>query len=399
MTTTTTTPTPTTTTSPTMSPVSELDRVRHTPLTLPPGDADVYLIAETLLGHRRGERFEQPPVGDAPSPTLALALARLTPIALLRFLHARGSERPVRVLRARGDTVVVKDGALLDNDDDGGDGTFDLRCQLWPMAVFRLTRDLLPLVERRRGAGHEPLLQGLGRTARQRLREGLAAPATATGDHVAFACAHEHLPRLGLPTAFEVFMGRGLAAASPYAHLHRLDDAELPPLDTAALLRPPLVRLLELTGPGLGEGWARSLRRAVAHSADIDELMARSRAFSRALVSLVQALDRAARLDLLEGVVAFLLALPGVLPEDTRARLVRLPGVVTMADRDRVVAAVAGAFDVLDAVDAVTRALAMVRFGDERFVEARTVAAVIAPLQAHRAALDAARRALTGVVG
>lgn len=380
----------------------DLDRVRHVPLTLGPGDADVYLVAESLLGHRRGEGFEQPPSSTTPSPALGLALARLTAVGLQRFLLARGSERPARVLRTRGERVVVTDGALSHNDDDGSDGTFDLRCsERWAMGVFRLTRDLMPLVERRRGA-LESTMTGLGRTDRQRLRELFSIDASSTmgtGDHVAFACAHEHVGRLLLPSSFEVFVGRGLALSSSFAHLHRLDDPECGAVDVAALLRPPLVRLVELTGPGLAVTWSQSLRRIVQQGADIDEVVARGRHLGRQLVALVRGLDGACRLDLLEGVVGFLAALPTVLPPDTRARLVRLPGVTTMADRDRVVAAVGAAFEVLDVVDEVARALAATRFGDERFVEARLVAGLLLPLQRERAALDAARRALTGVVG
>ena len=77
----------------------------------------------------------------------------------------------------------------------------------------------------------------------------------------------------------------------------------------------------------------------------------------------------------------------------------RLPGVTTMADRDRVVSAVGAVFEVLDVVDEVGRALAATRYGDERFVEARLVAGLLEPLQRERAALDGVRRALTNVVG
>lgn len=378
----------------------DIERLRQIPLRLPVGDADVYILAESLLGQRRGERFEQAPTTDTPSTTLSLALARLTAIGLLRFLWSQGSERPARALRPHGERVVVVDVALSGNDDDGAAGGLDLRCSdAWPAAIWRLAKDVMPVIERRRGAGHEPGLQGLGRTERQRLRELLGARATATGDHVAFACAHEHLARLGLPTSFETFIGRGMATASPFAHLYRLDDPDAGTLDAAALLRPPLVRLVELCGPGLGAAWAKALKRSISHSADIDELTARARALSRSLLAFVQAADLATRLDLLEGVVGFLCALPAVLPEDTRPRLVRLPGVVSMADRDRVVTAVAGAFEVLDHVDAVVRTLQSSRFGDERFTEARTVAAILTPLQEARPAIEAARKALTGVVG
>lgn len=389
-------------TTPPLDQTLDLDRVRHVPLTLGPGEADVYLIAESLLGHRRGEGFEQAPTTSAPSPTLSLALARLSAVGLQRFLLTRGSERPFRVLRRRGERVVVVDGALSGNDDDGADGQLHLRCsERWVGAVYRVARDLMPLVERRRGA-LESTMSGLGRTDRQRLRELMAGDTSTTlgvGDHVAFACAHAHVGRLLLPTSFEVFLGRAFASASAFAHLHRLDDPECGALDVGALLRPPLVRLVELCGPGLATTWRETQRRLVQQAADIDEAVARGRHFGRQLAALVRAMDGAGRLDLLEGVVAFLVDLPTVLPTDTRARLVRLPGVTTMADRDRVVSAVGTVFEVLDIVDEVGRSLADARFGDERFTEARLVAGLLEPLQRQRFALDATRRALTGVVG
>lgn len=390
------------TTPPPLDQTLDLDRARQVVITLGPGDADVYVIAESLLGHRRGEGFEQAPSTTSPSPALSLALARLSAVGLQRFLLSRGSERPARVLRTRGERVIVVDSALSLNDDDGGDGTFDLRCGArWADGIFRIARDLMPLMERRRGAV-ERSLGGLGRTERQRLRElfvGDAATAMGTGDHLAFACAHEHVGRLLLPGAFEVLLGRALARSSPFAHLHRIDDPECGELDVGALVRPPLVRLVELCGPGLATTWREGLRRLMHQAADIDEVVARGRHFARQLEALVRALDGAARLDLLEGVVGFLVALPTVLPLDTRARLVRLPGVTTIADRDRVVAAVGAVFGVLDVVDEVGRALAGTRFGDERFGEARLVAGLLEPLRRERTAVDAARRALTGLVG
>jgi|GEM_PF-1442619 len=393
-----------TTTSPRPLP-RRVDEVRQAPLSLGVGEADVYLLAESLLGQRRLERFEVAPSSAAPSDTLTLALARLLPVGLLRFIGSQGGERAGRALRRNGQRVDVVDLALSDAVDDvavdfDDPHAFTLRVSsAWPTAVWVLATDLMPLVEKRREHTFTSGLAGLGRTDRQRLRTSLPPPATLSGDHLAYACAVDCLPRLGLPTAFETLMARAFAAGSPLAHLYRLDDGELRHLDVDALLRPPLSRSLELLGPGLASSWHRQVRRVLSHSADIDEVIARCTVVSHHLTRLVEAMDRACRLDLLESVVAFLGTLAEAIPAETRGRLLRLPGVTTMADRDRVVAAVAGIFGVVDVVDRVAAGVATARFGDDRFVEARVTAGAMAPLAITRPALEAARRALTGVVG
>ena len=234
---------------------------------------------------------------------------------------------------------------------------------------------------------------------RHRLLTSSPPAATLSGDHLAYACAVESLPRLGLPSRFETLITRGFAAGSPLAHLYRLDDVELRHLDVDRLLQRPLSRSLELLGPGLATAWLRQVRRLLSHAADIDEVVARATCMSRQLLRLVDAMDAAGRLDLLESVVTFLRGLPEAIPAETRSRLLRLPGVTTMADRDRVVGAVASIFGVVDVVDRVVGTIGSARFGDERFVEARATAGVVAPLAKHRDGIIAARRALTGVVG
>lgn len=392
----------TTTTTTTPAPLRRLDEARFAPLSLAVGEADVYLVAEALLGQRRTERFEQPPETSSPSATLTLALARLLPIGLLRFIGAQGGERAGRVLRRRGERDVLVDVALGDDDafhvDLDDDDAFSLRVSsAWPTAMWQLARDVMPLVQpQRQDSGG---LRELGPAERHRLLTSSPPPATLSGDHLAYACAVESLPKLGLASRFETVISRGFAAGSPLAHLYRLDDVELRQLDVHRLLQRPLSRSLELLGPGLATAWLRQVRRLLSHAADIDEVVARATGMSRQLLRLVDAMDAAGRLDLLESVVTFLRGLPEAIPAETRSRLLRLPGVTTMADRDRVVGAVGSIFGVVDVVDRVVGTVGSARFGDERFVEARATAGVVAPLAKHRDGIIAARRALTGVVG
>ena len=176
------------TTTTTTTPLRRLDEARFAPLSLAIGEADVYLVAEALLGQRRTERFEQPPQTPAPSATLTLALARLLPIGLLRFIGAQGGERAGRVLRRRGDRVVLIDVALGDDDafhvDLDDDAAFSLRVSsAWPTAVWQLARDVMPLVQPRphdRGG-----LRELDPAERHRLLTSSPPAATLSGDHLA----------------------------------------------------------------------------------------------------------------------------------------------------------------------------------------------------------------------
>jgi hypothetical protein len=112
----------------------------------------------------------------------------------------------------------------------------------------------------------------------------------------------------------------------------------------------------------------------------------------------LQLLDDAGRLDLAGVLVEFACALPAALPVDTRAQLVRLPGVTTMADRDRVVAAVAAAFQIVDDLQRRGQLVADSRYGDDRWTEARVVRGWLQRLVHARASIDAARHALVGDV-
>jgi len=366
-------------------------------IALPVGDADVYLFALALLGHKRADRFAVPPTSAEPSVDLQRALSQALPTALLRFISSGGGERTGRVLRARDGSMVAVDVALSGRDDDGADGLFDVRLGTFPGSVFTLARDVMPLVDKR--TANDLSVRALGRSERQRLRSSLPSAAVAMGDHIAAACAFVHLPKLSLPAPYDVLISRAFARASPLAALCALDDPELEPLDTAALLRPPLVRAVELLVPTISTAVVRAAREALGRSQDGEDVRIRCAAVGAQLRRYVDGLDAVGRLDLVEPALALAVALPTLVPPELRGRLLRLPGVQTMADRDRVIAAVSGLFDVVDATYAAIGRLAQTRFGDDRTVEARVVAGLTEPALAARPAVEAARRALTGVVG
>ncbi len=390
--------TPPTTTPPTTTPPT-LARALASRPSLLLGEADTFLLLEALCGHRRSERWEAPPTSSQPSATLAFSLARSTGIGLLRFLVAQGAERDDDVLR--GDRRVSV--ALSRSDDDDA---FSLAVSsAWPGFIEKLSTTIMPLARRRREVHREDLV-GLGRTERQHLRLALptawrssSSSSLTVGDHLAFAMAVEHVARLGLPEQLQQLVVRSVAATSPLAALYQLDDPELGAVDVASLCRAPLVRAFELTGPGASRAWVRQLEQLRRLSGDGDELVARVSALTTRLRQLLRALDAVGRLDLAGFIADFAAALPTALPIDTRALLIRLPGVAAMSDRDRVVGAVAAVFHVVDDLEALGGAVADSRYGDERWTEAGLVRGWLGRLRSARTAIDASRQALVGAIG
>jgi hypothetical protein len=221
------------------------------------------------------------------------------------------------------------------------------------------------------------------------------------GDHLALAMATTHLKQLELPGVVHDVVATQFARRSALAALYHLDNTDIDDddIDFTALVAPPLVRAFELVAPGLSRTWVPQLLVFRRTMVDAKEVIAGSTAVVRRLRRLLRVLDDAGRFDLAGVFVTFARALPAALPVDTRAQLVRLPGVVTMADRDRVVAAVASGFDVVDDLQRRAEQIAASRYGDERWTEARLVRGWLAELHAARSDIDAARHALMGDVG
>ncbi len=359
------------------------------------GESDTFLLLELLCGRRRRERWQQPPEQSAPSSTLAMVMARTTGAGMLRFLHSQGAERDDDVLRDHHDGRSHQPVAL--SHDPAG---LSLAVSsAWPDFVWRLSTVVMPFSVQRRQAAREDL-PSPGRAERQVLRKALASSTLLTaGDHLAMAMAIEHAARLDLPELLSCLVVRSLASTSPLAALYQLDDPELDDAPLSTLVLPPLLRVFELIAPGASLAWSRQLDLSRRTSGDADELVARAQTLTRRLRRLLVLLNQAQRLDLASVVVDFAQRLGTVLPVDTRAQLVRLPGVVTMADRDRVVGAVASVFVVVDDLEALGHAVGSTRYGDERWQEARLVRGWADRLRAARPAIAASRQALVGAIG
>lgn len=372
------------------------------------GEADVALLAETLMGARKREpRFwvsAQPAApSERPSSTasqeLRLAVAQLLATGVLRAIVDDGAgER--RVLR---DGRRAEGHAWSDALVDVSDPTF---AQFSPLAfdwLWAVVHVALPLSERRaRSTTTQP--PNLSREERRQLGVTVPAACVTAFDDVFCVLAHEKLERLRLAEPIAAFLGRGLLASSPLLRLlapHDAVDVDLAPSSLAALVRTPgHARLLELFGPRLARSWVAAVR-GVWRTGEREGFVARCESVRATLAAYVDAVDAAGRLDLAAPVAAFVVQLPTVVPKDARERLVRLPGVVTMADRDVVVGALAGVVDVAGVVDAVDARLHAERYGDERYEEAQLWKAglLACGYRAGREAVAVCARQLSGAVG
>jgi hypothetical protein len=235
---------------------------------------------------------------------------------------------------------------------------------------------------------------------RERLRKiakGFAVePAGALGDHLVFALFHRHLPGLELAEPASLRAASRLRAGSALARLFA--PAEEGPGLSADLLRDPdLLRAVELLLPDIGQAWAAAA--ASCWSAPTREaLTVRCRALRASMETWLAMIDARERLDLVEPVLAALVAAAEA-PAEVRERLVHVGGVRTIADREEVARQLAATFDP-DVVDRTLQPLTRARYGDERFAESRLVSPLVeARFGPRRVALASTLHRWRGQVG
>ena len=403
-------------------------------------DSAIYRVAETLAGGRRPvANAALPVVDEAPtvlSPDLSLALARLWAVAALRLCLSSGGDRPGSVLRGpperrrraplrlTADDEETPDGVRLDTslpnaevvDGDAlGDANadtadedaaldpqrpFDDRTLLvmgptLPRLVTQLATEIIPRLQTP-STSRGILPEGLSRPDRQRLKRLVGGSGRQPGDHLALWCCLQNLPRLDLTHLWVEAISQTITRASPLVALAQLDPEV--PLRAEECVRGPMLRLLELVGPGLGRAWIDRTQFLIRRATDADTLATGCRAIHKQLTRLLKALDGRCRLDVVDGILIWAAALPSLVPTDTRARLVRLPGITSMAQRDTLIAAVDSLFAVVDVLDATTLPVRHSRYGDERALEGRLLAERWEPFETERPAIAAARQALLGVL-
>lgn len=414
-----------------------LGQALQTTVALDGDDAAIYRVAETLCGGRRPVSVPVVVATEAPatlSPPLSLAIARLSAVAALRTAIDAGADRDATILRgpperrrraplaltAFDDTSAgladASAPAAIPTDDDediaattdeGDDddiietvssGAFDddsllVMSGMVPRFLARLAVEVLP---RTVSADGQRVVTALGRTDRQALKRLSGPTAKTAGDHLIAWTWSRHLKRLDLNTAWLDALRPILPRISTWVALATLDTSV--PLRGAQCVRGPMLRLIELLGPGLGQSWVDAVDEQLRFAADAEHLAAACRAIHRQLTRVLEALDHHQRLDLLEPLLVFSAALPRLIPDTFRGRLARLPGVRSMAQRDQLIEAVVLLFAVVDAIVDVAAPLRSARYGDDRFLEGQLVRERWESFEPLRPAIAAARHTLLGTV-
>jgi hypothetical protein len=383
--------------------VLDVDHALRQPLPLSIGEADVLIVAERLVGRARADRFRAPPSTPSPSPTLRLAIARTLAVGSLAWLHDAGGAQPRTVLRrtdARG-RAVRRTGTLTDAALNEGEGALSLACSqaalnfLWNLCTTVLPQATTTTTSR-------TTTTTTTTTESEALPNVDVPPPETTGDHVFFALAHSNLGRLALPARVEQSLASRLRRASPLAALLTPDASGPSTTDRSFVdvVGPGLVRVFECVEPAVTRAWGAAVRSAWENARHADELIARCVALHAAGRQWLQVIDEVGRTDLVAPVVALVTSLVTTLPPDPRSRLLRLPGVATMTDRDRVVAALADVANLAGALDDLRARLLAERYGDDRFEEARiTLPLLDERVGPARAAHEAFVQRLTGGVG
>jgi hypothetical protein len=196
------------------------------------------------------------------------------------------------------------------------------------------------------------------------------------GDMILYTLAWRSVPQLDLLPDNTVQVRRAFANSNPFTALHALltpDDESAHAATFAPLLLPDRVRLLEATGDSLESAWADELRAAFPGRAGATRLL-RARL---ALAAFVSALEGAHRLDLAGPALGALrrtvAALEGA---DVRSLVLRSAEFRTIAARDEHCRSVAALFDIGRRLTRRYRELALARYGDDHYDEARAFVAV-----------------------
>jgi len=259
-----------------------------------------------------------------------------------------------------------------------------------------------------------PALVGQSRTdasrgARRAVKRVVPDQSTEVGDWVFFHLAQQSLGSFRLCEDDFAGLRLRLVSQSPVALLfapagersrRELRDAYV------RLTSPSTARVLECIEDRLAMAWTSAARTLWAErmTGPLAARIERWAALGRKLDAYLDAVDDAERLDLARPVTKLAAALmTGVFvgpAEEVRSSLSQSSGVVSLAQRDELLAAVASVTAVGQRVFALRERMAAERYGDARYGEAQVfLGDVDALLGGQRRAVEGLARSLSGVLG
>jgi hypothetical protein len=314
------------------------------------GEDEAALLAffDVLLGLRAGVPSWPPVIPDDPGGDLLAMAAERAKHAALHFLARSGlTERTVlrdgRATSGRLWDRRLNEGFVL----RFGPGFFDF--------ASMLARRLEALRERKTG------------------KKIAVAPSLRCGDMILYTLTWRALPKLGLAPENAEAALHALARSNPFTALHALEDRSEGDAPVAELLAPDRVRLLEVTEASLEDAWSDQLQSLFPRRAGD----ARFRQARHALAAYVTALESAHRLDLAGPVLGALRRIIEPLAgADVRALVLRSASFRTIAARDEHFRSIAPLFDVGRRLTRRYHELALARYGDDYYDEARAFVAV-----------------------
>ncbi|MCB9753713.1 MAG: hypothetical protein H6713_27545 [Myxococcales bacterium] len=364
-------------------------------LRVSPGEAHALEILDVMC-RGRGLRVRAKAPLELRAEVVEIAAQRMA-VTCLRFLRDTGGREERTVLRGGRRRV----GRLWDS---GLAPAFRLRFtaashQLW-----------WELTQRLEGLSRQSLArvgERATREARRVIRRVVQVPGTDTGDWLLYTLTWRHLHVLQMMPEVRGDLVRRMALGSPLLALATL-RAEVPPdigelgRSLARLLEPSAVRMLECVDELLVEGWTGEVMNAL-RSANTEEFTARFDAIALTLETYLEVLDRARRLDLARALMRFVAGLAtevftgDVDSERRRALIHHSPS--SIAERDALLARVARVVAFAERLQEVRGELALERYGDDRYEEARIVLADAERLlDPHYERLSALRVGLSGAL-
>jgi hypothetical protein len=202
------------------------------------------------------------------------------------------------------------------------------------------------------------------------------APSVHAGDMILYTLAWRSTPRLGLLPDNTDLVRHAFVRSNPFTALHALHAQDAESADAAPfapLLAPDRVRLLEVSDDSLESAWAQELRAAFPGKVGAVRLP-RARL---ALGAFVSGLEGAHRLDLAGPALSALRqAVAPLEGADVRSVVLRSTEFRTVAARDDHCRSVAALFNIGRRLTRRYRELALARYGDDHYDEARAFVAV-----------------------